>query len=103
MSKMNNNFYTSGQSKEISPFESYMDPEKLSRDLENMQGDVLEKPVKYEKPRYSQVKKTYEVRESITEEPVIMPERISKKIRETKPVFQQPIYVEGKEALNKAL
>ena len=105
MSKLNSNINYPQQSITGSQLDSYvMDPTKLSYDLKNMEGNVLNKPIKYSQPKYTgEIKKTYEVLDPIRMKSVIMPEKVSTKVRTTKPVFQQPIYVEGKEGLNKAL
>ena len=49
------------------------------------------------------MKKTYEEREPIVKETIIMPTKVSKKVRTTKPVFIAPIYVKGEEGLKEAL
>ena len=53
MSKINSNsnIYAGSQSVTASQFESYMEPSKLSEMLKNMEGDSLDRPVKYTKPK----------------------------------------------------
>ena len=103
MSKIDSKIYTGGESISNSQLGSIMDPTKLSAELKNMEGDVMDRPIKYAKPKYSEVKKTYKVLEPITKETIVLPTKESKKIRETKPVFQEPIYVSGKDGLKAAL
>ena len=105
MSNINNNINYPQELVTGSQLDSYvMDPTKLSYDLKNMEGNELNKPIKYKPPKYTEkIKKTYQVLEPIRQKSVIMPETVSTKVRTTEPIFQKPIYVEGKEALNKAL
>ena len=100
---LDNDLYSGGESISYSQLGSIMDPVKLSAELKNMKGDVLNRPVKYSQPKYSEVQKTYKVLEPITKKSIRLPEKHSKKIRTTEPVFIDPIYVTGKDGLTTAL
>ena len=87
--------YTGNETYTSSVLQSYTtDPNLLSLEIKNM-GDKNEinKSIKYAKPKYMETKKTYEVMKPITKEAIQLPTKQSKKIRSTKPVFQQPIYL----------
>ena len=87
MSQFDSKAFTGGESITDSQFLSYIEPQRLSSEIKNMEGDVIDKPIKYAQPKYSQVKKTYKVLEPITKETIVMPERVSKNVRQAKPVF----------------
>ena len=87
MSQFNSKEFTGGESITGSQFLSYVEPEKLSNEIKNMEGDEMDKPIRYAKPKYSQVKKTYQVLEPVTKKTIVMPEKVSKNVRSTKPVF----------------
>ena len=104
MSQIDSNIYTGGNSITESQFKSLMDPTKLSAELKSMEGNEKDRPIKYAKPKYiEKIKKTYEVLEPVTNKTIVLPTKVSKKVREMKPVFISPVYVEGKDELNKAL
>ena len=56
-----------------------------------MEGDTVDRPIKFAKPKYLDVQKTYEELDPIRNKTIIMPTKQSNKIRTTEPVFQKPI------------
>ena len=87
--------YTGNETYTSSVLQSYTtDPNLLSLEIKNMgDKDEINKSIKYAKPKYMEVKKTYEIMKPITKEAIQLPTKQSKKIRSTKPVFQEPIYL----------
>jgi hypothetical protein len=87
--------YTGNETYTSSVLQSYTtDPNLLSLEIKNMgDKDEINKSIKYAKPKYMEVKKTYEVMKPITKEAIQLPTKQPKKIRSTKPVFQEPIYL----------
>jgi len=96
--------YTGNETYTSSVLQSYTtDPNLLSLEIKNMgDKDEINKSIKYAKPKYMEVKKTYEVMKPITKEAIQLPTKQSKKIRTTKPVFQDPIYL-NKDQMSQAL
>ena len=104
MSQFPSNIYTGNETYTASQLQSYADPAFLSAELRNMGNqDMINKPLKYAKPKYIEETETYKVLKPITKEAVELPTKRSNKIKTTKAVYQAPIYVDGKEQLNQLL
>ena len=84
----NNSIYTS--SIDPSLFKSVTDQAQLNSIIKNMTTDTLDRPIKFAKPKYTDVQKTYEELAPITNKPIEMPSKHSHKVRTTEPVFLQP-------------
>ena len=63
---------------------------------------IIEK-TRYEKPKYQEVKNTYEVLKPITKKVMELPVQQKKKIKTTKTIYQKEIIVKNDEELNKIL
>ena len=74
-----------------SQFQSITDQNQLNSIIKNMEGDTIDRPIKFAKPKYLDVQKTYEELDPIRNKTIIMPTKQSNKIRTTEPVFQKPI------------
>mgnify|MGYP007070198160 CR=1 FL=1 len=57
----------------------------------------------YEKPKYQEVKNTYEILKPITKQIMELPIQTKKKIKTTKTIYQKEIKEENEEELNKIL
>ena len=92
MSVNNSNYNNSQYMSSIDPslFQSVTDQAQLNSIINNMTSDTLDRPIKFAKPKYSDVKKTYEELAPITKETIEMPTKHSHKVRTTEPVFLQP-------------
>ena len=75
-------------------FQSVTDQAQLNSIIKNMESDTLDRPIKFAKPKYSEVKKTYEVLAPITNKTIEMPTKHSSKVRTVEAVFQKPIYLD---------
>ena len=87
--EINNSVYTS--SIDPSLFQSVTDQAQLNSIIKNMTTDTLDRPIKYSKPKYLQVEKTYKELAPITNKTIQMPTKQSNKIRTLDTVYQQPI------------
>ena len=87
--EINNSVYTS--SIDPSLFQSVTDQAQLNSIIKNMTTDTLDRPIKYSKPKYLEVEKTYKELAPITNETIQMPTKHSNKIRTVDTVYQQPI------------
>ena len=91
MSQYNSQFYSSiGESQ----FQSVTDQAQLNSIIKNMQGDTVDRPIKFAKPKYTDVQKTYEELDPIKKKTIILPPKQSTKIRTMEPVFQKPIVLD---------
>ena len=87
--EINNSVYTS--SIDPSLFQSVTDQAQLNSIIKNMTSDTLDRPVKFSKPKYLEVEKTYKELAPITNQTIQMPTKQSSKIRTVDTVYQQPI------------
>ena len=94
-SNINNSVQSSQYTSTIDPalFQSVTDQAQLNSIIKNMTSDTLDRPIKFAKPKYSEVKQTYEVLAPITNKTIEMPTKHSSKVRTVEPVFQQPIFL----------
>ena len=94
-SNINNSVQNSQYTSTIDPalFQSVTDQAQLNSIIKNMTSDTLDRPIKFAKPKYSEVKQTYEVLAPITNKTIEMPTKHSSKVRTVEPVFQQPIFL----------
>ena len=59
-----------------------------------METDNLDRPIKYAKPTYMEVQKTYKELAPITNAPIEMPTQYSKKVRQLDTFYQKPVYLD---------
>ena len=72
-------------------FKSVSDQAQLNSVIKNIQSET---PIKFSKPKYTQVEDTYEELAPITNQPIEMPTRQSKKIKTMEPIIQKTILLE---------
>ena len=99
----NNNLYQGTDSIYISEVANYKNPTLLSSEMKYDEKDVIIKPAQYAKPKYREVKNTYEVLKPITKEVVELPTKRKKRIKTMEPVYTKTIIVNGKDELNQIL
>ena len=86
---INESVYTSHLDPSL--FQSLTDQAQLNSIINNMQSDTVDRPIKFAKPKYGEVQKTYEVLAPITKEAIQLPAKHSSKVRTTETVFAKPI------------
>ena len=86
---INESVYTSHLDPSL--FQSLTDQAQLNSIINNMQTDTVDRPIKFAKPKYGEVQKTYEVLAPITKEAIQLPSKHSTKVRTTETVFAKPI------------
>ena len=86
---INESVYTSHLDPSL--FQSLTDQAQLNSIINNMQSDTVDRPIKFAKPKYGEVQKTYEVLAPITKEAIQLPSKHSSKVRTTETVFAKPI------------
>ena len=86
---INESVYTSHLDPSL--FQSLTDQAQLNSIINNMQTDTVDRPIKFAKPKYGEVQKTYEVLAPITKEAIQLPAKHSSKVRTTETVFAKPI------------
>ena len=86
---INESVYTSHLDPSL--FQSLTDQAQLNSIINNMQTDTVDRPIKFAKPKYGEVQKTYEVLAPITKEAIQLPSKHSSKVRTTETVFAKPI------------
>ena len=99
----NNNLYQGTDSIYISEVANYKNPTLLSSEMKYDEKDVIIKPAQFAKPKYREVKNTYEVLKPITKEVVELPTKRKKRIKTMEPVYTKTIIVNGKDELNQIL
>ena len=72
-------------------FKSVSDQAQLNSVIKNIQSET---PIKFSKPKYTQVEDTYQELAPITNQPIEMPTRQSKKIKTMEPIIQKTILLE---------
>ena len=91
----NYNYDSSSQQyySQINPslFQSVSDQAQLNSVIKNIQSDT---PIKFSKPKYTEVPDTYKELAPITNKPIEMPTKQSKKIKTMEPVIQKTILLE---------
>ena len=99
--EINNSLYTSS----IDPalFQSVTDQAQLNSIIKNMETDTLDRPIKYAKPTYMEVQKTYKELAPITNAPIEMPMQYSKKVRQLETIYQKPVYIDENTGMSQIL
>jgi len=90
--------FEEAESKEVSLNSSKNDSIIKSKGIEYLKNKTI-----YEKPKYQEVKNTYEILKPITKQIMELPIQTKKKIKTTKTIYQKEIIVENEEELNKIL
>ena len=113
-SQFNNNYNTSQYTGNVnasqytsqldpSLFQSVTDQNQLNSIIKNMETDNLDRPIKYAKPTYMEVQKTYKELAPITNAPIEMPMQYSKKVRQLETVYQKPVYLDENAGMSQIL